>query len=204
MGLLLLFVDRVDSSLAGMSILEARAQEKASMLRAGADARLKTVGLTEQFAACPGTNLFSALTMADLVHQLITESAARCPQRCALKYRDQTLSYSELASAMHAFAVALLDLGLGRADRVAIYAEKRFETVIAMFGTAAAGGAYVPVNPLLKAEQVAYILTDCNVRVLVTSAERLPLLIPVLSQCPDLRCVVVMGAKVTDLSIGGM
>ena len=40
----------------------------------------------------------------------------------------------------------------------------------------AAGGVFVPVNPLLKAEQVAYILRDCNVRVLVTSPERLPLL----------------------------
>ena len=38
-----------------------------------------------------------------------------------------------------------------------------------MFGAAAAGGVYVPVNPLLKAEQVGYILQDCNVRVLLTS-----------------------------------
>ena len=142
--------------------------------------------------------------MADLVHQLVAQSALRFPQREALKYRDRVLDYAELARAIQAFADGLLGLGLARADRVAIYAEKRFETVIAMFGTAAAGGVYVPINPLLKAEQVAYILTDCNVRVLVTSAERLPLLIPVLSQCPDLRCVVVMGAKVTDLSIGGM
>ena len=41
-----------------------------------------------------------------------------------------------------------------------------------MFGAAAAGGVFVPVNPLLKPEQVAYILSDCNVRVLVTSADR--------------------------------
>ena len=45
-----------------------------------------------------------------------------------------------------------------------------------MFGAAAAGAVFVPVNPLLKAEQVAYILRDCNVRVLVTSPERLALL----------------------------
>jgi acyl-CoA ligase (AMP-forming) (exosortase A-associated) len=67
--------------------------------------------------------------------------------------------------------------------------------VIAAFGAAAAGGAFVPVNPLLKAEQVGYILRDCNVRVLVTSPERLALLEPVLSACPDLRQVVVVGAR---------
>ena len=62
------------------------------------------------------------------------------------------------------------------ASASAIYLDKRFETVIAAFGTAAAGGVFVPVNPLLKAEQVGYILRDCNVRVLVTSPERLALL----------------------------
>ncbi len=71
---------------------------------------------------------------------------------------------------------AMLALGLGRGERVAVYLEKRLETVIALFGAAAAGGVFVPVNPLLKPEQVAYILRDCNVRVLVTSADRLKLL----------------------------
>jgi hypothetical protein len=47
------------------------------------------------------------------------------------------------------------------------------ETIQALFGTSLAGGVFVPVNPLLKAEQVAYILQDCNVRILVTSADRL-------------------------------
>ena len=131
--------------------------------------------------------------MADLVHQLIIESTCRVPDRPALKHRDTQLSFGELAAAVDAFAAGMIELGLGRSERVAIYAEKRPETVIAMFGAAAAGAVYVPVNPLLKAEQVAYILADCNVRVLVTSTERLPVLAPVLAQCPDLRIVVSMG-----------
>jgi acyl-CoA ligase (AMP-forming) (exosortase A-associated) len=70
---------------------------------------------------------------------------------------------------------------------------KRFETVVASFGAPAAGAVFVPVNPLLKAEQVAFILQDCNVRVLVTSSERLSLLAGVLADCPDLRHVVTIG-----------
>jgi long-subunit acyl-CoA synthetase (AMP-forming) len=53
---------------------------------------------------------------------------------------------------------------------------------------------FVPVNPLLKPEQVAYILADCNVRVLVTTAERLAQLAPVLAGCPDLRAVLSLAA----------
>ena len=49
----------------------------------------------------------------------------------------------------------------------------------------------VPVNPLLKATQVAHILQDAGVAVLVTSAPRLAALAPVLAACPELRHVVV-------------
>jgi acyl-CoA ligase (AMP-forming) (exosortase A-associated) len=62
-----------------------------------------------------------------------------------------------------------------------------------MFGASAAGCVFVPVNPLLKPEQVAHILADCNVRVLVTSNERLAALVPVLARCPDLRTVLATG-----------
>jgi acyl-CoA ligase (AMP-forming) (exosortase A-associated) len=64
-----------------------------------------------------------------------------------------------------------------------------------MFGAAAAGCVFVPVNPLLKPEQVAHILADCNVRVLVTSAQRLVALAPALAHCPDLRTVLATGLK---------
>ena len=56
----------------------------------------------------------------------------------------------------------------------------------------AAGAVFVPLNPLLKAEQVGYILRDCNVRVLVTSSERLALLKETLPACHDLLHVVVL------------
>jgi acyl-CoA ligase (AMP-forming) (exosortase A-associated) len=80
-----------------------------------------------------------------------------------------------------------------RTDRVAVYLEKRIENVAAMFGASLIGAVFVPVNPLLKAEQVAHILADCNVRVLVTSPERLAQLDGVLARCPDLRTVFVTG-----------
>ncbi len=129
---------------------------------------------------------------ATLLHELIARSALRDPQAAALTYGKTSLSYGELQEAVSRFAGGLLGLGLQRGERVAIYLEKRFETVAASFGTPAAGGVFVPLNPLLKPEQVAYILRDCNVRVLVTSPERLALLADVLPACHDLRHVVVL------------
>ena len=111
--------------------------------------------------------------MAYLLHDLLARSAECNPNAPALTLKGRTLSYANLAELIDRFATGLLALGIARGERVAIYLDKRFETVVACFGAAAAGGVFVPVNPLLKAEQVAHILRDCNVRVLVTTAERL-------------------------------
>ena len=128
-----------------------------------------------------------------LLPDLIAHSATRSPDATALTYGQQSLSYAELQAQVEAFASGLRGIGLQRGERVAIYLEKRFEAVIASFGTAAAGGVFVPLNPLLKPEQVSYILRDCNVRVLVTSNERFALLTEALADCHDLRHVVLTG-----------
>ena len=133
--------------------------------------------------------------MPDLIHDFIFDSARRTPGAEALVYGARRLDYAGLAMAVERAAGALLAAGVQRGERVAVYLEKRIENVAAMFGAAAAGAVFVPVNPLLKAEQVAYILADCNVRVLLTSPERLAQLDGVLDACPDLRTVFVTGDK---------
>ncbi|MEO8134301.1 MAG: acyl-CoA ligase (AMP-forming), exosortase A system-associated [Betaproteobacteria bacterium] len=142
--------------------------------------------------------------MTDLVHELVSRSAARSPDNEALTFQQVALTYGQLESSMSRAATACLRAGLSRSDRVAIFLEKRFESVIAAFGAAAAGGVFVPVNPLLKADQVAYILKDCDVRILVTSGERLELLRPVLSQCRELHTVFVTGAASTLEAVPGV
>ncbi|MBS1188680.1 MAG: AMP-dependent synthetase and ligase [Rhodocyclaceae bacterium] len=133
-----------------------------------------------------------------LLHELPLHAAARHPEARALTCGDLTLTYGDMAARLRAFAGALAARGLERGERVGIYLEKRFEFVVAAFGAPAAGGVFVPINPLLKPEQVGYILRDCNVRVLVTSAERFAFLKDHLLQCHDLRRVVLTGSGNPD------
>ena len=135
------------------------------------------------------------MTDAFLLPDLIAHSARRHPQNTALTYGKESISYANLQNAVTAFASGLIGLGLQRGERVAIYLEKRFETVISSFGAPAAGGVFVPLNPLLKPEQVGYIMRDCNVRVLVTSPERYALLAETLGDCSDLRHVVLITSE---------
>lgn len=142
--------------------------------------------------------------MSDLVHDFITASARRTPAAEALVYGERRLDYQGLAHAVRMAADGLLAQGLQRGERVAVYLEKNVENVAAMFGAAAAGGVFVPVNPLLKPEQVGYILADCNVRVLVTSSERLKLLAATLPQCRDLHTVIATGNAESLPEIAGV
>ncbi|WP_310386401.1 acyl-CoA ligase (AMP-forming), exosortase A system-associated [Roseateles sp.] len=125
------------------------------------------------------------------LNELLSGAAERCADAPALVYGAKQQSYAALSAEVDAFAAGLMALGLQRGERVGIYLEKRFETVIASFGAPAAGAVFVPLNPLLKAEQVGFIMQDCDVRVLLTSPERYALLGDTLQACPALRHVVL-------------
>ncbi|MDR2926148.1 MAG: acyl-CoA ligase (AMP-forming), exosortase A system-associated [Azoarcus sp.] len=129
-----------------------------------------------------------------LLHHLIHASAERAPEAVALRSASISLDYQCLANAVDAFAGGLVHLGLGRGERVAVWLDKRFETVIACFGAAAAGGAFVPVNPALKPAQVGHILRDSGACVLVTSPERFVGLADALAACSDLRHLILTGS----------
>ncbi|MFO1422679.1 MAG: acyl-CoA ligase (AMP-forming), exosortase A system-associated [Candidatus Competibacteraceae bacterium] len=135
--------------------------------------------------------------MARLLHELILEQAGRRPDATVITHRHSHWDYAALASQIQAVGHGLRALGLNRADRVAVYLPKRMETVAALFGAALAGGVFVPINPLLKPEQVAYILRDCNVRILVTARDRATLLEPALADCPDLHTLVLTDAAIS-------
>jgi acyl-CoA ligase (AMP-forming) (exosortase A-associated) len=104
---------------------------------------------------------------------LLRNGAARHGSAPALTFKSSTFSYRQLWEYVAGFAATLSALETGRGDRVAVLLDKRVETVVTIFGTAAAQCTTVPINPLLRPQQVAHILADCDVRVLVTSSDRL-------------------------------
>ena len=133
--------------------------------------------------------------MTRLLFQLPARSAEHNPGGECLRDAKRSCTYEALQKQIGEFASALVASGLQRSDRVAVYADKSVDAVTVLFGASYAGGVIVPVNPLLKPEQVAYILRDCNVKVLVTTSARLGALMPALSHCPDLRLVVTLDSN---------
>lgn len=126
-----------------------------------------------------------------LLHELLARAAACWPDHTAVTMDGQHFLYTDVHSQAQHCAAGLLALGLAPGSRVAVYLEKRLETVVASFAISAAAGVLVPVNPLLKPAQVAHVLQDAGVSLLFTSAARLASLAPILADCPYLQQVVV-------------
>ena len=128
--------------------------------------------------------------MQNLLHESILHQAELDADHLALVMGETSRSYGELAAAVENAAAALARLGLEPGQRVAVYQEKRLETVIGLYGALHAGGVMVPINPLLKAAQVAHIVRDSGASVFITTGRRYDLVAEQLSTCPDLKVVI--------------
>ncbi len=129
------------------------------------------------------------------LHHLITHTAESRPANIAIKHKRKSVDYRTLATHTAEAAAGYQQLGLERSERVAIYLPKLIETVVASFAASYADGVMVPVNPILKPEQVKYILNDCNARILVTSSQKAAQLKEVLAQCHDLHTLIIVDNK---------
>lgn len=107
----------------------------------------------------------------------------------------EQISYAELESRTIAAARAFIAFGIGRGDRVAIWAPNSAEWIVATLGLQAAGAALVPLNTRLKGKEAAYILSASRARMLLTVKDFLETDYPALiaqEDLPDLEQTVLL------------
>ncbi|UHA72038.1 non-ribosomal peptide synthetase [Paenibacillus sp. 481] len=101
------------------------------------------------------------------IQQLFEEQVQRTPDRIAVAFEGQTLTYQELNEKSNQVARALRAEGVKVDQLVGIMVERSLEMMIGMLGILKAGGAYVPIDPEYPQERIHYILNDSNVDVLL-------------------------------------
>jgi acyl-CoA synthetase (AMP-forming)/AMP-acid ligase II len=108
---------------------------------------------------------------------LLDERHARTPQQAAFFWNDQPFSFEWLRQGADRFAACLLDLGIGRGDRVLIRLANGPDFFLAFYGTLRAGAIAVPLFPASGTARVAALARLCGAGVLVTAetdAEAIP------------------------------
>ncbi|MFC9843950.1 amino acid adenylation domain-containing protein [Streptomyces sp. NPDC060223] len=102
--------------------------------------------------------------------ELLTERAAKDPDRTAVRFGDTTLSYGEFHAWSNRLAHELRERGVGPDTLVGVHLERSAELIVALVAVLKAGGAYVPLDPGYPAERLEYMLADARVPVLLTGA----------------------------------
>src|SRR3989442_2451646 len=112
----------------------------------------------------------------DTLCDYLTTAAREYPDHAAVRYKDQLLSYADLDQMSGTLAARLIQAGVRPGERVGILLNKSIDTVVSIYAILKAGAAYVPLDPIAPIKRTMYMLSDCQVRCLITTQERLALL----------------------------
>ena len=102
------------------------------------------------------------------VHQCIAQQSLRTPDAVAVIYEDMVLTYGELDGRSNQLARYLLAQGVQVEDRIGLCMERSLEMIVGLLGILKAGAAYVPIDPGLPQQRIAYFIDDSDVSVIVT------------------------------------
>jgi amino acid adenylation domain-containing protein len=102
------------------------------------------------------------------IHELFERQVELTPDRTAVAFGDEQLSYAELNRRGNQLANYLRRHGVRPDTRVGVLMERSVEMVVGVLGALKAGGAYVPLDPATPNERLAFILEDAQVTTLLT------------------------------------
>lgn len=108
------------------------------------------------------------------VHELFEEQAERTPQAVAVVFEDQALTYGELAARSNQLAWHLRGLGVGPEVLVGLCLERSLDMVVGLLGILKAGAAYVPLDPRLPPQRLAFLMENSACAVVITANPLLP------------------------------
>ncbi|MCP5518091.1 MAG: long-chain fatty acid--CoA ligase [Verrucomicrobiales bacterium] len=126
------------------------------------------------------------------LHSEFIQVARRAPERTAVFHGPDEFSYGHYAGVSARVAGALVQrFGIQPGDRVGIWLKNCPEFVSALFGILRAGAVAVPVNNFLKAEEVAYVLADAQIDLLISDQGMQGALEVLQRGRPSLKCFLI-------------
>ncbi|MBY3425518.1 amino acid adenylation domain-containing protein, partial [Rhizobium laguerreae] len=126
--------------------------------------------------------------------ELFEAQVSRSPDRIALVFGDEHLTYAELDSHANRLAHHLIKLGVGPEDLVGLCLPRSLDMVVCLLGILKAGAAYLPLDPDYPTERLAFMLKDAAPRLLITTLAQHALL-------PDVQEILCLDSPEAETAI---
>jgi len=132
--------------------------------------------------------------MPKTIPQLLQIRAEESPSKTFLYYKNAEISYSRLDEIANSIANGLRELGVEKGDKVCLYMTNCAEYIYCFFGVTRAGAVATPINALLKAEEITYIINNSDAKALITQCKFEETANKFLPDCPRLKTIIISDA----------
>lgn len=133
-----------------------------------------------------------------LLGEALLKSAIKYPDKVAIINKDIEYTYQDLRQSAEKIAAFLIGAGVNRGDRVAIYMNNSWASVVSIYGVTLAGAVFMMINPQTKANKLQYVINDSGAVGLIAEG-RLKLEInSALEDAPSIHTLLVSGDS-TDI-----
>jgi amino acid adenylation domain-containing protein len=105
-----------------------------------------------------------------VIQELFEEQVSQAPEKVAIVFGKQQLTYRELNRNANRLAIALRGKGVGAGSVVGLMVERSLEMLIGIMGILKAGGAYLPLDPEYPEQRKKYILKDSGAQIVLVDS----------------------------------
>jgi len=131
--------------------------------------------------------------------ELLKANAEACPETPVLLFHDEVVTYRDLEERTSVFARYLLEQGLKKGDKLALMMINSPQFFYTLLGAQKIGATAVPVSCWWQADEVKFLVNDCEPRVLVLDPEYAPIVSAIRDGIPSVERVVLNVPAPLDL-----
>ena len=132
------------------------------------------------------------------INQLFETQVSQTPNNIAVTHQQTQLTYQELNHQANQLAELLRKLGVEQGDFVGIFKDRDINFLIAILAIYKAGGAYVPIDSTYPPNRIKYMLSNSEVRFLLTDFSLLNVLSDLVEGCSELSSIICLDSIVID------
>ena len=134
-----------------------------------------------------------------LLGEALEFSTKRNPNKTVAIFNGVEYNYQTLNDYAKRFAYFLVGEGIKKGDRIAIYLNNSWQSVVSIYGISLAGAVFLIINPGTKAGKINYILNDCGAKMIVTESRLSGELSLALVGLKCIERVIISGKSQTEL-----